>query len=211
MARRKKIEKKDPYEPSEAHRAMVLRNQEYVDQLRANMNRWIAHRDRVWLGKATPIEYPEQTTIEATEEDFEHHCHAHGCKAHCPPEHLMCWHHWRMVPKDMQNAVWKAYRPGQCQDKQVSAEWENAANMAILFVKAAEDSNARQAQEDAALARCRERLHRAIPEAIRTEAARLAAEYNAKFPINEKGSRDNTPPMEKHPPVHITPRRETPF
>lgn len=64
----------------------------------------------------------------------EHHCHARGCEAECPPKHLMCRRHWRMVPKELQDAVWAAYRPGQEIDKKPSDAWMFAAQAAILRV-----------------------------------------------------------------------------
>lgn len=60
-----------------------------------------------------------------------HTCHAIGCKKYCKPEHLMCSKHWAMVGLKNQIAVYKNYRPGQCDDKQPSKEWFNAANAAI--------------------------------------------------------------------------------
>lgn len=63
-----------------------------------------------------------------------HRCHARGCTAACPPEHLMCSRHWRMVPKDLQGRVWSHYRPGQCDDKRPSEAWVRAADAAIAAV-----------------------------------------------------------------------------
>ena len=60
-----------------------------------------------------------------------HHCHAKKCKVPVKPELLMCYKHWKMVPKEIQNRVWKYYRPGQCDDKKPSKEWIDAANDAI--------------------------------------------------------------------------------
>lgn len=39
-----------------------------------------------------------------------HHCHANECPAPTDPELLMCPKHWRMVPKAMQDKVWKTFR-----------------------------------------------------------------------------------------------------
>lgn len=46
----------------------------------------------------------------------------------------MCYRHWKMVPADLQRAVWAAYRPGQCDDKRPSEEWFKAADAAIEAV-----------------------------------------------------------------------------
>lgn len=63
-----------------------------------------------------------------------HHCHARGCTTPCKPEMLMCLKHWRMVPLNLQRAVWAHYRPGQCDDKRPSEAWHKAADAAILAV-----------------------------------------------------------------------------
>lgn len=46
----------------------------------------------------------------------------------------MCLRHWRMVPRVVQQAVWRTYRPGQCDDMRVSSEWLTAATAAVGFV-----------------------------------------------------------------------------
>lgn len=63
-----------------------------------------------------------------------HLCHARGCRTPVPPKMLMCKRHWRMVPPELQRAVWANYRPGQCDDKRPSQEWMAAANAAIVAV-----------------------------------------------------------------------------
>lgn len=63
-----------------------------------------------------------------------HTCHATGCAAEVPPEKLMCFRHWKAVPKPLQQAVWRHYREGQCQDKNPSEEWHKAADAAIMYI-----------------------------------------------------------------------------
>jgi hypothetical protein len=63
-----------------------------------------------------------------------HHCHAKECTEPCPPKHLMCAKHWRMVPQELQQQVWASYRPGQELDKRPSEAWMFAAKAAILAV-----------------------------------------------------------------------------
>lgn len=47
----------------------------------------------------------------------------------------MCRSHWRMVPRNIQRAVWAAYRPGQCDlNPAPSPAWHRAANAAIEAV-----------------------------------------------------------------------------
>lgn len=64
----------------------------------------------------------------------EHHCHALGCKSACPPEYLMCGHHWRMVPMPLKRNVYRHYRAGQCEDMQFTGRWLVAASHAIAHV-----------------------------------------------------------------------------
>jgi hypothetical protein len=60
-----------------------------------------------------------------------HTCHARGCAVFVKPEFLMCGRHWKMVPARIQRAVYRHYRPGQCDDMNPSKEWHEAANAAI--------------------------------------------------------------------------------
>lgn len=46
----------------------------------------------------------------------------------------MCLKHWRMVPVKLQRAVWRHYRPGQCDDRDPSSDWHKAADAAIGYV-----------------------------------------------------------------------------
>ena len=66
--------------------------------------------------------------------ELKHHCHACGCAVSVPPEMLMCRRHWFMVPKRIRDRVWNTYRPGQCDDKQPSEAWHQAADAAIKAV-----------------------------------------------------------------------------
>lgn len=61
----------------------------------------------------------------------------------------MCPRHWRMVPRRLQRAVWAAYRPGQCDDKNPSEAWHLAADAAIGFVAAREYGQLTMAQVNA--------------------------------------------------------------
>ncbi len=44
---------------------------------------------------------------------------------------LMCLAHWRMVPKDIQRAVWLEYRPGQEITKTPTARYLEVMRKAI--------------------------------------------------------------------------------
>lgn len=67
-----------------------------------------------------------------------HTCHAYGCNANVKPEMFMCFGHWRRVPKDMQKRIWATYRPGQCDDKNITPAYGRAAKDAIRAVAAKE-------------------------------------------------------------------------
>ena len=42
-----------------------------------------------------------------------HRCAAIGCPKIVPIALLMCGHHWKKVPPDLQSRIWRLYRPGQ--------------------------------------------------------------------------------------------------
>lgn len=67
-----------------------------------------------------------------------HLCHAENCTAPVPPEKLMCFKHWKMVPPEIQHLVLDTYRHGQCVDKMPSRLWQHAAKAAVRFVALAE-------------------------------------------------------------------------
>jgi len=68
----------------------------------------------------------------------DHHCHAYACQANVPPRLHMCAHHWRMVPKDKQRALWAAYRPGQERTLTPSVAYLHAAAACVRAVAEAE-------------------------------------------------------------------------
>ncbi len=73
---------------------------------------------------------------------LEHRCHVPTCQTKCKPEWLMCWSHWKKVPKRLQKEVWKHYVPGQCDlDPMPTAAWHAAADAAIDYVVQLERKN----------------------------------------------------------------------
>jgi hypothetical protein len=78
-----------------------------------------------------------------------HHCHARGCRLNVPPTYLMCRGHWYRVPAKIQRAVWAAYRHGQCDDKNPSEAWHEAADAAIGYVATLEDQPLRVSEVEA--------------------------------------------------------------
>lgn len=67
-----------------------------------------------------------------------HHCHATGCETAVPPQMFMCRRHWYMLPHCLRQAIWATYRPGQCDDWQISHAYAEAARAAVRFVAAKE-------------------------------------------------------------------------
>lgn len=63
-----------------------------------------------------------------------HTCHAVGCPVAVSPKMLMCARHWRMVPQDVQRAIWRTYRPGQEQDKSASEAYLYQQRRAVMHV-----------------------------------------------------------------------------
>jgi hypothetical protein len=59
----------------------------------------------------------------------------------------MCKRHWYMVPLRIRRAVWRYYRPGQCDDKRPSQAWHDAADAAIKAVAEKEARLARIARD----------------------------------------------------------------
>ncbi len=52
-----------------------------------------------------------------------HACHAHGCKTSIPPKIFACRAHWFKLRKQMRDAIWREYRPGQERDKEPSLRY----------------------------------------------------------------------------------------
>jgi hypothetical protein len=81
-----------------------------------------------------------------------HHCHARGCSTPVPPERLFCLRHWQMVPRNLQAAVWRHYRDGQCDDKNPSRAWHETADAAIGFVALIEEQSCTRGEVRALIA-----------------------------------------------------------
>jgi hypothetical protein len=67
-----------------------------------------------------------------------HTCHAIGCTKPVQPRLLMCRTHWDLVPDDLQQAVWAAYRPGQERDKRPTEHYLIVSTRAAIAVAEAE-------------------------------------------------------------------------
>lgn len=60
-----------------------------------------------------------------------HTCHAHDCDTRVPPKMFMCRRHWFGLPKPVQRAIWREYRPGQERDKAPSAAYMAVQQYAV--------------------------------------------------------------------------------
>jgi hypothetical protein len=63
-----------------------------------------------------------------------HTCHAKRCNKSCAPRYLMCRDHWNMVPHELQQLVYKTYRPSQRATNLPSKGWHQAADASIASV-----------------------------------------------------------------------------
>ena len=68
-----------------------------------------------------------------------HTCHAQGCSTTVPRKLFMCRKHWYQLPKDLRDAVWATYRPGQEQTGRPSPAYLKAARSAIDWLIAKEN------------------------------------------------------------------------
>lgn len=59
----------------------------------------------------------------------------------------MCKRHWFKLPQHMRRRIWRAYRPGQCDDWKISHEYAQAAIEAVRWLAAAEGVDHRKAVE----------------------------------------------------------------
>lgn len=57
-------------------------------------------------------------------------CPVKGCTAHAKPQQLMCWPHWRRVPKALNHAVFDTYR-NMARDPNAYREARDAAIAAV--------------------------------------------------------------------------------
>jgi len=57
----------------------------------------------------------------------DHCCHWPGCGKQVPPALWGCLRHWRMVPKELRDRIWDAYRPGQERSMTPSREYVRVA------------------------------------------------------------------------------------
>lgn len=69
---------------------------------------------------------------------MKHLCHAEDCDVEVPPRIFMCKTHWFMLPKQLRDALWAEYVPGQEIRKDPTREYLNVTRRCINFVAAKE-------------------------------------------------------------------------
>jgi len=72
---------------------------------------------------------------------LKHTCHALGCKAGCPPAHLMCGPHWAQVPPAMQREVYRTVKLRGPACDASWAPWWRAQAKAIHHVAMLQEPN----------------------------------------------------------------------
>ncbi len=60
-----------------------------------------------------------------------HTCHAHGCEVAVPPKMFMCKRHWYSLPKNLRDAIWNEYTPGQERTKKPTARYMAVQRLAV--------------------------------------------------------------------------------
>ena len=63
-----------------------------------------------------------------------HTCHAIDCDVRVPPRMFMCKKHWFTLPKELRDAVWAAYEPGQEVRMDPTGEYLNVAARAVRWL-----------------------------------------------------------------------------
>lgn len=66
--------------------------------------------------------------------DLDHVCHAQGCRTPVPPSLFMCPKHWKRLPKEHRDAIWRTYQRGQEITKTPSAAYLDAAKAAVEWM-----------------------------------------------------------------------------
>lgn len=72
---------------------------------------WVKIRDAE-TGAGAAIGEKVQHVLRAGQ-DRQHGCHWPGCNRQVPPAKWGCRTHWKLLPRNLRNAIWRAYSPGQ--------------------------------------------------------------------------------------------------
>lgn len=74
--------------------------------------------------------------VRAAKQTRAHTCHWPDCTKQVPPAMWGCRTHWYMLPATLRAKVWRAYRPGQEEDLNVSADYLTVADEVQAWIKA---------------------------------------------------------------------------
>jgi len=80
------------------------------------------------MSKADHVRAAKQTRF--------HECHWPGCGKQVPPAMWGCKAHWFALPASLRAKVWRAYRPGQEADLDVSDDYFVIAKEVQLWIAA---------------------------------------------------------------------------
>lgn len=69
-----------------------------------------------------------------------HTCHWPGCTKEVPPAMWGCRNHWFALPKELRDAIWRVYVPGQEITKTPSPEYIVTARLVQEWIKAREEA-----------------------------------------------------------------------
>ena len=76
----------------------------------------------------------------------DHTCHWPGCTVQVVPALWGCLPHWRTLPKHLQQAIWRAYEPGQEVNGTPSASYVAVARAVQAWIKEYEAKRAARPQ-----------------------------------------------------------------
>lgn len=66
----------------------------------------------------------------------DHGCHWPGCPKRCKPAYWGCIEHWRLLPSDIRNEIWRTYAAGQEETMTPSRDYLAAADRAQRWIRA---------------------------------------------------------------------------
>lgn len=64
-----------------------------------------------------------------------HHCHWLGCGKQVPPAMWGCRTHWHKLPKNLRDAIWRTFEPGQEVDLSPSEEYLAVADRVHSWIR----------------------------------------------------------------------------
>ena len=64
-----------------------------------------------------------------------HGCHWPGCTREVPPAMWGCYPHWRKLPQNLRNEIWRTFEPGQEVDLSPSGEYLEVADRVQKWIR----------------------------------------------------------------------------